>query len=238
MSRHLPEEPGPSSAHGEPAEVEVPSFAEMLAGRRMCRNFLDESIPSGVLHRVLSAAFRGPAAGNTHALDLVVLEGQETSLHWDVTLPAPRRAAFAWPGLLRAPVLVEVIVDPEAYIERYSRSDKVASGLGAGTGAWGVPYWFVDGGAAVMAMLLAAEAAGLGALLFGLFGHETALLSELGVPAGRRCIGTVALGRSAPAGRAPSRSARDGRPDPEDHVHHGGWQTARHADAQSVSNRR
>lgn len=189
----------------------------------MCRDFSDDPIPPEVLRRVLAAAFRGPAAGNTHALDLVVLVGSDTSLHWDVTLPEPRRGSFAWPGLLHAPVLVEVVVDPDAYLERYSRPDKVSSGLGADVDAWDVPYWFVDGGATVMAVLLAAEAEGLGALLFGLFGNERAVLSALGAPPGRRCVGTIALGRCAAGGRGPSRSSLRGRPDPGEHIHFGHW---------------
>jgi nitroreductase len=189
----------------------------------MCRDFLAEPVADDVLRRVLAAAFRGPSAGNTHALDLVVLRGDATVRHWDLTLPPERRADFAWPGLLRAPVLVEVVVDPAAYVERYGRRDKAASGLGAGESAWDVPYWFVDGGAAVMAMLLAAEAEGLGALLFGLFDHERAVLDALGVPAGRRAVGTVALGWPAPGGRRPSRSARRGRPSPDERVHLGAW---------------
>ncbi len=195
----------------------------VLSSRRMCRDFLADPVPPEPLEGVLGAAFGGPAAGNTHGLDLVVLSGADVARHWDLTLPPERRDGFAWPGLLRAPVLVEVVVDPDAYVRRYGRPDKASSGLGVGVDAWDVPFWFVDGGAAVMAMLIAAEARGLGALFFGLFDHERALLDALGVPVGRRALGTVALGWPAPSGRSPSRSARSGRPDPRTHVHRGGW---------------
>lgn len=198
-------------------------FRDVLARRRMCRDFLPDAVVDEVLERVLAAAFRGPAAGNTDAVDLVVLLGDDTSRYWDVTLPAERRPGFRWPGLLRAPVLVVPVVRPAAYVERYGRDDKSATGLGAGTAAWPVPYWFVDGGAAVMGLLLAAEAEGLGALLFGQFEHEPALLAALGVPDGHRALGTVALGRPARGGRTPSRSAAVGRPDPRHRVHVGGW---------------
>lgn len=199
------------------------SFAAVLAGRGMCRDFLADPVAPDVLRRVLDAAFRGPAAGNTHALDLVVLEGDETARHWDAALPAGDRPSFRWPGLLRAPVLVEVLVDPDAYVKRYALRDKERTGLGRGPEAWDVPYWFVDGGAAVMAMLLAAQAEGLGALLFGLFDHERAVLDALGVPPGRRSVGALALGWAAPGGRRPSASAVRGRPDPGDHIRPGRW---------------
>jgi len=206
--------------------ADLPAIAgieSVLASRRMCRDFLADPIPPDLRDAVLAAAFRGPAAGNTHGLDLVVLTGADTARHWDVTLPVERRASFRWPGLLHAPVLVEVVVDPGAYVQRYSRPDKASSGLGAGIQAWDVPFWFVDGGAAVMSVLLAAESHGLGALFFGLFDHERPLLDVLGVPDGRRVVGSIALGWPAPTGRAPSRSARSGRPDPGTHLRHGGW---------------
>jgi nitroreductase len=198
------------------------SALEVLGRRRMCRDFTDESIGEAVLDRILGAALGAPAAGNTHGLDLVVLRGSQTSLYWDVTLSPQRRAGFRWPGLLKAPVLVVPYVDPQAYIERYSEADKVRSGLGVDPDNWVVPYWFVDGGAAVMAMLTAAEALGLGALLFGQFDHESAVRVALGVPEHFRAVGTVALGHRR-AHTEPSRSARRGRPEVAQHVHQGFW---------------
>jgi nitroreductase len=187
----------------------------------MCRSFRDDPVDDDVLDRVVGAAFRGPAAGNTWGLDLLVLRDSETRAYWGVTLPDPE--GFAWPGLLRAPVLVIPVVDPGAYVSRYGEDDKVTSGLGAGEHAWSVPYWWVDGGAAVMAMLLAAEDEGLGALFFGQFEHEGAVSARFAIPDGRRSLGTVALGWPADAGRDPSSSAARGRPDPRDFTHHGQW---------------
>ena len=112
-------------------------------------------------------------------------------------------------------------VDPSAYIRRYAEADKAHTGLGTGEEAWPVPYWFVDGGAAVMALLLEAEARGLGALLFGLFEHEPAVRNRFGVPSGWRAIGAVALGEAAP--NRPSKSRSRQRLPLEDVVHRGGW---------------
>lgn len=195
---------------------------EVLLRRRMCRDFTDEPVGVESLDRILGAALGAPAAGNTHGLDLVVLRGSLTSRYWDVTLPVSQRAGFRWPGLLRAPVLVVPYVDPQAYLTRYAEADKVASGLGEDLASWTVPYWFVDGGAAVMAMLTATEALGLGALFFGQFDHEPAVRAALGVPEGMRALGTVALGHRCEDAEA-SLSARRGRPEMEDHVRHGRW---------------
>ena len=195
-----------------------------MARRRMCRDFATTPLRPEVVDRLAEAALGAPAAGNTHGLHLVALVGDQTARYWDVTLPAPARERFRWPGLLRAPLLLVPYVSPQAYLQRYSEPDKSASGLGRAAEDWAVPYWFVDGGAAVMATLLAAEVEGLGALFFGQFDHERAVAGELGVPAGMRALGTVAVGHAAEEhGASESRSARRGRPDPDRHLHPGGW---------------
>lgn len=200
----------------------TPSFHRVLASRRMCRDYQDRPIEPSVLDVVLRAAFRGPAAGNSDALDLVVLQGARVQQYWATTLDESRRESFPWPGLLRAPVLVLPYVSPEAYVTRYGEHDKAHTGLGDGVEQWAVPYWWVDGGAAVMALLLAAEAAGLGALLFGQFAHEAAVAQLCDVPAGRRALGTIALGHPSGNDRS-SASARRGRPDPAARIHVARW---------------
>ncbi len=205
--------------------------AEALRRRRSCRDYLDDPVPAGTLATVLAASLRAPAAGNAFAVELLVLQDDDRAAYWDVTLPAgPRRAGFRWPGLLRAPVLVIPVVRPETYLERYAEADKAHAGLGTSTADWEVPYWFVDGGAAVMAMLIAAADQGLGSLLFGQFGHAAAVAQRFGIPADRQALGTITLGVAAPArsdavGGSASRSARRGRPTLDAMVHHGRWRS-------------
>ncbi|HET9611069.1 MAG TPA: hypothetical protein VFP06_15780, partial [Acidimicrobiales bacterium] len=81
----------------------------------------------------------------------------------------------------------------------------------------------------VHGLLLAAVDAGLGALLFGLFGHEAAVLAALGVPPGWRALGAVALGWPAPD--EPGRSAARPRPPLGRVIHRGGWAGAGGRDA-------
>lgn len=201
----------------------MPSEADrLLAARRMCRDFLPDPLDTDQVRALTEAALGAPAAGNTWALDLLVLDGDDVGRYWDLTLPPASRDTFPWPGLLRAPLLLLPYVDAGAYVERYAEHDKSRTGLGSASDDWPVPYWWVDGGAAVMAVLVAAEGRGLGALFFGQFEHEPAVAREFGVPDGRRALGTVAVGRPSGTGR-PSRSARRGRPDPAVHVHRSTW---------------
>jgi nitroreductase len=194
---------------------------DAIRRRRMVRAFARRPVSRQVVDELLDLARRAPSAGNTQPWHFVVLEGDETARLWDVTLPAPRRESFAWSGLLDAAVLVVPIVDPAAYAARYAEDDKRLTGLGEGLAAWPVPYWWVDGGMAVHGLLLAAVDAGLGALFYGLFDREAAVLAALGVPEGYRALGAVALGWPAPD--EPGRSAGRPRPPLDNVVHRGGW---------------
>jgi nitroreductase len=188
----------------------------------MVRAFASRPVPSELVDELVDLARRAPSAGNTQPRAFVVLEGAEqTARLWDVTLPVERRAGFRWQGLLQAPVVILPLVAPGAYLDRYRQPDKTATGLGASADAWPVPYWWVDGGMAVEALLLGAVDAGLGALFFGLFEDERAVLAALRVPDEWRALGAVALGWPAPD--EPGRSADRSRPSLAQVVHRGGW---------------
>ena len=189
----------------------------------MVRSFTPDPVDRGVLDALLGYALGGPSAGNTRSLHLVVLGGSEVDRYWDTTLDGPRREKFPWPGLLLAPIVVLAYVEPAAYLHRYAETDKAHTGLGEAEERWPVPYWWVDGGAAVENLLLGAAAHGLGACLFGQFEFEQELREEFGVPDSMRAVGTIALGHPQPDGDRPSRSALRGRPDAAEHVHWGGW---------------
>jgi nitroreductase len=182
----------------------------------MVRAFTPEPLDDDLIDRLLADALRAPSAGNSQGIDLVVLIGDETARYWDATLPAERRDGFAWPDLLAAPVLVVVLTDPDRYRRRYAEPDKAQD-----ASAWATPYWWVDGGMVVQRLLLGAEAAGLGALIFGVFDHEDAVRAALAIPDGLGIVGVVALGhpRSSPPGRSAARPRRS----LDETVHRGGY---------------
>lgn len=187
----------------------------------MVRAFESRPVPTQTIDRLIDLARRSPSAGNTQPWSFVVLEGSDTAKLWDITLPTERRLRFRWPRLLEAPVLIVPVISPETYLLRYAEPDKAQTGLASGVDAWPVPYWWVDGGMAVHAVLLGAVDEGLGALFFGLFEHERTVLNALRVPGGWRTPGVVALGWPAPD--RSSRSAGRPRPRLEEILHRGAW---------------
>ena len=195
-------------------------FGEALARRRMHRNFLDVELSDEVVDHIVHAGLRGPSAGFTQGLELLVLRGESRRQYFAVTQPE----LWGKPGLANASLVVLPIVDAQAYARRYQQPDKAHTGMGNING-WPVPYWWVDAGAAAMAMLLAASNHGVGALLYTLGHNERAVLDAFGVPAHKRCSGPMAFG--VPVDHAVTGSATSlvRRPIRES-IHHGRWNCA------------
>jgi len=195
---------------------------DAIRRRRMVRAFHERPLPPGTLDHILELGLHAPSAGFSQGWAFVVLEGPEqTRRYWDTTLPADRRDGFPWPGLLSAPALIIPLAHAQTYVDRYGEPDKASTGLGDSADDWPVPYWLIDTAMSSMLLLLGAVDAELGALFFGIFDHEDALLAELGVPEGYQPIGTIALGY--PADDRPSGSTGRGRRPLDDVVHRGGW---------------
>jgi nitroreductase len=182
---------------------------EVVRRRRMVRRFDPRPVPEETLERILHAATRAPSAGFSQGLDLLVLEGPEAvRAFWRATTD-PR---FGKPySAAEPPVIVLVLADKQAYLDRYAAPDKAGLGMDVEEG-WPVPYWDMDAAMAVMLMLLTAVDEGVGAWWLGVFHGADALLGDLGVPVGRRLVGAVALGYPAaddrPGGSATTRPRR------------------------------
>jgi len=185
----------------------------MLRKRRMVRSFEDRSVDPDTVERILAAGLRGPTAGHTQGVDLLVLEGPaQTGRYWDATLPD--RSSFPWPHLLAAPLLVVILSSETAYHRRYAAPDKA-------TPAFDVPWWHVDAAFAALLLQLAAVDAGLGALFFA--AHRVpALRTAFAVPDEWSPVGTVAIGHPAPDRPSSSVVSRRRRPAAEV-IHRGTW---------------
>ena len=171
---------------------------EALRRRAMCRSFASDPIDRTVVDRILSGALSSPTAGNTKGTAWVVLEGAvQTAPYWEATTDEGWRTRNqGWSnGLARAPVILLAYTSPEAYVARYAEADKADPLLGADADAWPVPYWYGDAAFGIMAVLLGAVDAGLGACVVGAFRGEAALARRLGVPDEWRLFCSVLLGR-------------------------------------------
>lgn len=186
---------------------------EVVRRRRMVRHFRPDPIPEATIEAIVAAIRRGPSAGYAQGVSLVVVTSAE------------RRAAIAalageqaWvargkdPWLSTAPVHLVLCVEPGRYRSRYQEPDKDPAALE-------VPWWWVDGGAALMLGLLAAVDTGLAAGFLG--AHAVPGLDRLlGIPPEVEVVGIITVGLPAP--HALSRSLRRGRR--SDGVHREAWE--------------
>lgn len=122
------------------------------------------------------------------------------------------------PWISRAPAHIVITVSEKVYRDRYREPDKL--GPDGQPIEWPVPYWWVDAGAALMAVLLAAVDEGLAAGFLGV--HSVPDLGALlGIPSPHTPIGVVTLGHPLPDRRSSSLSRR--RRPRETVVHQDRW---------------
>lgn len=181
----------------------------------MVRSYTDQPVPPESIERILDAAVRAPSAGFSQGQRFIVVTDSDMR---GAIAEAAGESDFVARGfnrwLSRAPVHIVICVDTQAYLGRYAESDK------SGTDSWDVPYWWIDAGASLMAILYGAVDEGLAAGFLG--GHAfTGLHSLLGIPGRIDIVGVVTIGHSAPDQRP--RSLQKGRLPRDETVHHDHW---------------
>ena len=167
-------------------------FRDILDKRRMVRNYTDQPVDPDALDRIIDAAIRTPSAGFSQGQRFVVVTDKNTRAAIAGATGEDEYLEMGFdPWISRAPVHIIICTDKQAYVERYEQPDK------SGIGEWTVPYWWVDAGASLMAILYAAVDEGLAAGLLGTHAADD-LHSILGIPPDILIAGIVTLGHPAP----------------------------------------
>ena len=187
----------------------------------MTRRFSSEPVDSVRLASWLDSARRAPSAGFSQGVHFVVCTGSSLDAFWRIT-GAGDWFAEASRGVLDAPVIVVPLADSEAYTTRYAEPDKAGHGLEIAAN-WPVPFWLTDAAMATQNLLLLVEAAGLGALFFGIFRGESEFLDHVGAPASAHALGAVAIGHRSPNDAPSGSPRRRTRRDAADVIHWGTW---------------
>jgi nitroreductase len=177
-------------------------FADVVRKRRAVRRFEEGGVPRETIESIARLAQRTPSAGFSQGQRLIV-----------ITDPERRReiaricgeegydnAGFGpWIGECAAQFIP--CVSEAIYHRRYQEPDKLQDD---GTEIdWPIPYWWVDIGATMMNVMLAAVDAGLGCGFVGTDDVPT-LKAALGLPAEFEPIGVMPVGIPVPDKRSPS----------------------------------
>jgi nitroreductase len=164
----------------------------------MVRHYTGEPVSLQALERVVETVRRAPSAGYSQGQRLLVITEEAGR--------AGLRRAFegaGWttpegsePWLESTPAVVLVCTREADYHERYTKDDKLEDGEEID---WPVPFWFVDAGAALMLVLLAAIDEGLAAGVSSV-PDEVApeLRSSFRIPDDVQIVALVTVGYAAP----------------------------------------
>lgn len=182
---------------------------DVVSRRRMVRRFDPaRTVPLETVTALVRLAQRAPSAGHTQGWDVLALvDPEDRDRFWQVSRDPEATEAKepdAWlRGVSAAPVLLVMLSDRTAYLDRYAEPDK--GWTDRSLDRWPIPYWDTDTAMAAMLILLGAVDAGLGALFFGVPGpRHDAVKAAYAVPSGRRIVGVIALGHEAERVRSPS----------------------------------
>jgi nitroreductase len=192
----------------------------VLRRRRMVRAYDPaRPVPTDALDQVCAAALRVPSAGFTQAVSLLVLtSAEQRAAYWGV---AAERDTTWLAGMRTAPVLILVWASRASYLDRYAEPDK--GWTDRDPKRWSAPYWYVDAGMAVLAMLLTATDQELGSCFFGVpAGRIERVRQTFAVPQDQLSVGVVSLGHPVPATATGSPTRRPRRPAGE-LIYHGRW---------------
>jgi nitroreductase len=187
-------------------------FRDVVARRRMVRRYRDTPVDEDSIERIVAAIGRSPSAGNTQGVSVIVVTDAATrSAIAEVAAESDYTERGFEPWLSPAPVHLVLCVESQRYRERYAEGDKDGAALA-------VPWWWVDGGAAMMLGALAAVDEGLAAGFLG--GHRLRGIRDLlGIPERVEVLGILTVGHPAPD----RRSSSLGRPRRRDRVHRQRW---------------
>ncbi len=177
-------------------------FRDVVQRRRMVRNYTGEPVDRESLDRILDAGRRAPSAGHTQGQSFVVVTSAEGRIRIAELAGESEYVDRGFdPWISRAGALIVVCVSEAAYHRRYSEPDKTDPD--GNEIEWPIPFWWVDAGAAMMAILYAAVDEGLAAGFLGV--HSIVdLAAELTIPSEVTPIGIVTVGHPAPDRRSGS----------------------------------
>jgi FMN reductase [NAD(P)H] len=186
-------------------------FRDLLKRRRMVRHYEREPVAHEALERIASTIRHAPSAGHSQGWRALVVTDPDllAALAED---EAKELGEGLEPWFGSAPAHVLVLTREQDYHDRYRRPDKLQDGDEI---EWPVPFWFVDAGAALMLVLLAAIDEGLACGVYGVpVELEPRVRELLSIPDDLCIVAGVTVGQPAPDpgwSRVTSRATRPRR---------------------------
>jgi len=179
-------------------------FVDVVMKRRAVRRFEEGGVERDVIERIARIAQRTPSAGFSQGQRLIVVTEPERRREVGRLCGEEEYADLGMgPWISQCAAQFIPCVSEGVYHRRYQESDKAQDD---GTEIdWPIPYWWVDVGATMQNVMLAAVNEGLGC---GFAGTDAAgwqqIRTYLAIPDEFAPIGVMPVGRPLPDVRSPS----------------------------------
>ena len=176
-------------------------FVDVVMKRRAVRRFEEGGVERDVIERIARLAQRSPSGGFSQGQRLVVVTDPERRREVARICGEEYYVEVFGPWISECAAQFVPCVSAEIYHRRYQEADKIDED--GNEIEWPVPYWFVDVGATMQTIWLAAVNEGLGCGIVGTDDLD-ALRAALGIPDEFTPIGVMPMGRPLPDVRSPS----------------------------------
>ena len=175
-------------------------FADVVMRRRAVRRFEDGGVDHTVIERIARLAQRTPSAGFSQGQRVVVVTDPQRRREVARICGEEVYEADFGPWISECAAQFIPCVSEAIYHRRYQEPDK--TGPNGEEIDWTIPYWWVDIGATMQNIMLAAVDEGLGC---GFVGPDIeGVRAYLGIPDEFVPIGVMPLGKPLPDIRSPS----------------------------------
>lgn len=200
----------------------VVEFRDILAQRRMHRSFTGEPVDPASVGRIARTIRHAPSGGFSQGQSIVVVTERSTRAAIAQAFGDEHYSTGGRNFIADAPVHMVVSANEAHYHARYTEPDKLAATGGVEV-TWPVPYWFVDAGAVMMLVLLAAIDEGLAGAFVGHPDQKRIFDALLGLPPDVVPIGLALIGHPSPVGATPGSRLASRRRPLDDQVHRERW---------------
>jgi len=178
-------------------------FRDVVMKRRAVRRFAEGGVDRSVMERIAQLAQRTPSAGFSQGQRLVVIVDRVKRREVARICGEEQYEPLFGPWISECAAQFIPCVSEAIYHRRYQEPDKIDED--GREIDWPIPYWWVDVGATMQNVMLAAVDEGLGCGFAGTDADGWVRLKTLlGVPDEFSPIGVMPVGRALPDVRSPS----------------------------------
>jgi len=177
-------------------------FTDVVMKRRAVRRFVEGGVDREVIERIARLAQRTPSAGFSQGQRLVVVVDPVVRREVGVICGEDEYGTDFGRWVSQCAAQFIPCVSEQIYHRRYQEPDKTDED--GREIEWPVPYWWVDIGATMQNVMLAAVNEGLGSGFAGPAGGVEPLRAALGIPDEFTPIGVMPVGIPLPDTRSPS----------------------------------